>query len=62
MDRTSSTATMNVTSDTADDDIFPKSAAAAAARGREFAVGAPGSDPDHLHVESGMTNASRSYE
>ena len=37
--------------DDADDDMLPKSAAAAAARGRVFKIGAPGRDPDHLkHV------------
>ncbi len=43
-------ATTNVTCDgDADDERLPKSAAAAAARGREFAVAAPSKDPDHLN-------------
>ncbi len=49
MDNFSSIATTKVTCDgDADDGSLPKSAAAAADRGRELAVGAPGSEPENL--------------
>ena len=49
MDIFSSIATTNVTWEADVGDNVPKSAVTAATSGREFAVGAPGREPDHLN-------------